>query len=77
MKSTISLGGELIKGFKDDCAHNGTNHIRMDKIKTLPVMPLHTAYRMRQLWSKAVIVILCGRMDVTQPNLALIATIAY
>lgn len=69
---------EPMRGFHAECKRERTNHIRLDKIKNDKgeSIPRLTPYAVL-VESDTDIVVQGSRLDVTQPNYALMTTIAY
>ncbi len=69
---------EPLKGFKATCENQRTNHIRLDKIKnaTGEMIPHDVPYAV-MVESNVPIIVQHSRMDVSQPNMTLMTTIAY
>ncbi len=69
---------EPLRGFHATCEHERTNHIRLDKQvndegKTIPRCKPYAIL----VESDQPIVVQCSRLDVSQPEYALMTTIAY
>ena len=69
---------EPLRGIKAVCKHERTNHIRLDKIVTEDgkKIPKDTPYAVL-VESDQPIVVQASRLDVSQPEYALMTTIAY
>lgn len=69
---------EPLTGFEAVCPSNRTNHIRLDKIKNSEnaVIPKDVPYALL-IESSVPIVCQHSRMDVSQPDMTLMTTIAY
>lgn len=70
--------GEPLRGFHATCEHERTNHIRLDKQvndegKSIPRNKPYAVL----VESDQPIVVQCSRLDVSQPEYALMTTIAY
>ena len=69
---------EPLRGFSAVCENNRTNHIRLDQIKNKDgeVIPHEKPYALL-IESDTPIVCQHSRMDVSQPEMTLMTTIAY
>lgn len=69
---------EPLRGIHATCDNERTNHIRLDKIVTDEgkQIPRNTPYAIL-VESDQPIVVQCSRLDVSQPEYALMTTIAY
>lgn len=69
---------EPMRGVYAECANERTNHIRLDKIITADgkTIPRNTPYAIL-VESDRPIVVQCSRLDVSQPEYALMTTMAY
>lgn len=69
---------EPIRNIKAVCKNERTNHIRLDKVKLDDgtIIPRNTPYAVL-VESDTPVVIQASRLDVTQPEYALMTTIAY
>ena len=69
---------EPLKGFMAECENNRTNHIRLDWIKNNEGKAIpHDVPYAALLESDTPIIVQHSRMDVSQPEMALMTTIAY
>jgi hypothetical protein len=69
---------EPLRGFTATCAHERTHHIRLDKQVNAQgqTIPRDVPYAIL-VESDRPIVVQCSRLDVSQPEYALMTTIAY
>ena len=69
---------EPLRGFHATCEHERTNHIRLDKQvnDAGQTIPRNKPYAIL-VESDRPIVVQCSRLDVSQPEYALMTTIAY
>ncbi len=69
---------EPLRGIHAECAHERTNHIRLDKAVSAEgkTIPRNKPYAIL-VESDQPIVVQCSRLDVSQPEYALMTTIAY
>lgn len=69
---------EPMRGIHAVCKHERTNHIRLDRVVTDDgkMIPKNTPYAVL-VESDRPIVVQASRLDVTQPEYALMTTIAY
>jgi hypothetical protein len=69
---------EPLRGFTAECAHERTNHIRLDKAVNAAgqTIPRNKPYAIL-VESDRPVVAQCSRLDVSQPEYALMTTIAY
>lgn len=69
---------EPLCGFHAVCADQRTKHIRLDKMKNTDgiAVPRNTPYAIL-VESDQPIIVQCSRLDVSQPEYALMTTIAY
>jgi len=67
-----------LKNFKAICENERTNHIRLDKLKNQDgeIIPREVPYALL-IESDTPIVVQHSRMDVSQPEMTLMTTIAY
>ena len=67
-----------LRGFTAVCEHERTNHVRLDKIQNDKgeFIPRNTPYAV-PVESDVPVVVQSSRLDVTQPEYALMTTIAY
>ena len=71
-------GREPIRGIRATCEHERTNHIRLDKAvsESGETIPRNLPYAIA-VESDQPIVVQVSRLDVSQPDYALMTTIAY
>lgn len=69
---------EPMKGFTAECANERTNHIRLDKIRNISgeTIPKETPYALL-IESSVPVVCQHSRLDVSDPKMTLMTTVAY